>query len=272
MIRWRSGVHSKVKLAESNLRVRLENKLSQISYRAQRQQLGQLNCVVVQPESGEEIRKIMVLCHGFGAPGEDLVGIAEELLERTASPDGVQLIFPAAPLSLDELGMPGGRAWWLLSIAKLVAAMEEGRFEQVREEVPEGIDTARNYLTETIEIALERSSLTAAQLVLGGFSQGAMLAMDVACRGLNAPPAAMCLYSGALICEKQWRLAAPKLAACQVVQSHGKQDPILPFTMGVWLRDLLLKSNCNVDFIEFNGPHTIPLEAIERTSQLLDGV
>ncbi len=220
----------------------------------------------------EEIRKVVVMCHGFGAPGEDLVGIAQELLESTKSEEAVRLIFPAAPLSLEEQGMPGSRAWWLLSIAKLISAMEEGRFEQVREEVPEGIDTARAYLTETIGIALEQAKLTEKNLVLGGFSQGAMLAMDVACRGLANPPAAMCLYSGALICEKEWSRAATRLAGCKVFQSHGKQDPILPFTMGVWLRDLLRKSNCAVDFLEFNGPHTIPLEAIERSSQLVDGV
>lgn len=250
----------------------MENKLRQLSYRAQRQQIGKLNCVVVQPESTEAIQKILVLCHGFGASGEDLVGIAQEVIEARQSMDAIQLIFPAAPLTLDDQGMPGARAWWLLSIARLISAMEEGRFEQVREEVPEGIDAARQLLTETISTALEQAKLTEKNLVLGGFSQGAMLAMDVALRGLANPPAAMCLYSGALICEGQWREAAPRLSGCQVFQSHGKQDPILPFTMGVWLRELLNSSGCELDFLEFNGPHTIPWEAIERTSQLLDNV
>jgi phospholipase/carboxylesterase len=250
----------------------LESKLNQISYRAQRRQLGKLNCVVVQPESAESIRKVMVLCHGFGAPGEDLVGIAQELLDSMKTEEAVQLIFPSAPLSLDAQGMPGARAWWLLSIARLIAAMEEGCFEQIREEVPEGIDLAREYLTETIGIALAETKLTERNLVLGGFSQGAMLAMDVACRGLTHPPAALCLYSGALICEKEWKQSVARLVDCQVFQSHGKQDPILPFTLGLWLRDLMTKVNCKVDFLEFNGPHTIPWEAIERTSQLLDSI
>jgi phospholipase/carboxylesterase len=246
--------------------------LSELVYRAKRERLGKLDCVVVQPDGSEPIEKVAVFCHGFGASGDDLVGIAQELLSESDSETPTQLIFPAAPLSLDDQGMPGARAWWLLSIARLIAAMESGQFEQIRDEVPEGIDDARNSLTETIEIALERVKLDESQLLLGGFSQGAMLSMDVACRGLTQPPAALCLYSGALICERFWKDGAARLASCKIVQSHGRQDPILPFTAGAWLRDLLLDADCDVDFIDFNGPHTIPMAAIRRTADLLAAI
>lgn len=243
--------------------------MSEITYRARRERLGKLDCVVVQPEGGDAIEKVAVFCHGFGAPGDDLVGIAQELLSENDSDAALQLIFPAAPLSLDDQGMPGARAWWMLSIARLIAAMESGQFEQIREEVPEGIDEARASLTQAIEIALDRVKLTERNLLVGGFSQGAMLAMDVACRGLKEPPAALCLYSGALICERYWKESVARLSNCRIVQSHGRQDPILPFTTGAWLRDLLLDAQCKVDFIDFNGPHTIPMAAIKRTADLL---
>ena len=243
--------------------------MNELVYRAKRERLGKLDCVVVQPDGADPIEKVAFFCHGFGAPGDDLVGIAQELLSESGAEVPMQLIFPAAPLSLDAQGMPGARAWWLLSIARLIAAMESGQFEQIREEVPEGIDEARASLTETIEIALKRANLTESKLLLGGFSQGAMLSMDVACRGLKEPPAALCLFSGALICERYWKLSATRLASCKIVQSHGRQDPILPFTAGAWLRDLLTNSQCKVDFVEFNGPHTIPMAAIKRTADLL---
>ena len=243
--------------------------MSDLIYRSRRERLGNLDCVSIQPEGDQPVEKLAVFCHGFGAPGTDLVGIAQELLNASGSDEPMQLLFPAAPLSLEEQGMPGARAWWLLSIARLIAAMESGQFEQIRDEVPEGIDAARESLTETIELALDNAGLGANELLLGGFSQGAMLAVDVACRGLKEPPAALCLYSGALICEKFWKAAAGRLTKCRILQSHGRQDPILPFTAGVWLRDMLLKSDCEVDFIDFNGPHTIPWEAIERTGDLL---
>ena len=228
--------------------------------------------MIVQPEGDATIEKLAVFCHGFGAPGTDLVGLAQELLHSADSDEAVQMIFPAAPLSLADQGMPGARAWWLLSIAKLIAAMESGQFEQIREEVPDGIDAAREQLTETIETALDKLNLNESNLLLGGFSQGAMLSMDVACRGLKAPPDALCLFSGALICESFWKETASRLTNCKILQSHGRQDPILPFTAGVWLRELLTNADCDVDFIAFNGPHTIPFEAIEATGRLLASV
>jgi len=243
--------------------------LSDLIYRSRHELLGKLDCVSIQPEGDVTVEKLAVFCHGFGAPGTDLVGIAQELLNASGTEEPMQLLFPAAPLSLEDQGMPGARAWWLLSIARLIAAMESGQFEQIRDEVPEGIDAARESLTETIEIALTNAGLTESNLLLGGFSQGAMLAVDVACRGLKTPPAVLCLYSGALICEKFWKAAAGRLTKCRILQSHGRQDPILPFTAGVWLRDLLMKAECDVEFIDFNGPHTIPWEAIERTGDLL---
>jgi len=93
-------------------------KLSELVYRAKRERLGKLDCVVVQPDGVDPIEKVAVFCHGFGAPGDDLVGIAQELLSESGSESPMQLIFPAAPLSLDAQGMPGARAWWLLSVAR----------------------------------------------------------------------------------------------------------------------------------------------------------
>lgn len=246
--------------------------MSDLVYRTRRERLGELDCVIVQPEGDAKIEKLAVFCHGFGAPGTDLVGLAQELLNAAESDEAMQLVFPAAPLSLADQGMPGARAWWLLSIAKLMAAMESGQFEQIRDEVPEGIDAARTQLTATIEQALERLNLNEGNLLLGGFSQGAMLSMDVACRGLKTPPDALCLYSGALICESLWKESAARLTKCKILQSHGRQDPILPFVAGAWLRDMLLDADCEVNFIDFNGPHTIPWEAIESTGRLLASV
>jgi phospholipase/carboxylesterase len=243
--------------------------LSFIEYRAQREKIGSLDCIVVRPEGDTRISKIGVFCHGFGAPGDDLASLAGEFLENCDGTDGIELVFPAAPIALDNYGMPGARAWWLLSIARLIAAFEDGRYDQVREEVPEGIDDARQLLTSTINLLLERRGLTTKQLVLGGFSQGAMLSMDAACRGLESAPAGLCLFSGALICERQWLPAAARLSEIKILQSHGRQDAILPFQAGVWLRDLLTNAGCNVDFVAFNGPHTIPMESIEKAGKML---
>ncbi len=244
-----------------------------LNYQATRERLGPLDCVVVAPVATDnatpKIAAVGVFCHGFGASGEDLVGLAGELLQIAATDAGIMLVFPAAPLSLEEQGMPDGRAWWMLSIQRMISAMENGRFEQVREEVPDEIDSARESLTAVIEIALKRWGLTEKNLLLGGFSQGDMLAVETALRGLPEPPAQLCLYSSALICERLWKPLANRLQHTQIFQSHGRLDPILPLQTGLWLRDMLQAAQCQVDFVEFNGPHTIPFTAIERTAHML---
>lgn len=240
--------------------------MNKITYQATRERIGSLDCVIVAPQDhAAKISALGVFCHGFGASGEDLVGLAGELLQIAATDAALMLVFPAAPLSLEAEGMPDGRAWWLLSIQRLISALEEGRFEQVRDEVPEGIEEARQKLTETIELVLQRCQLTPQQLLLGGFSQGAMVSVETSLRGLAQPPAELCLYSGALICERLWRPLAARLKDTRILQSHGTLDPVLPLQTGVWLRDMLNEAGCSVDFVQFKGPHTIPFQAIETT-------
>ena len=76
----------------------------------QRTVLGELNCHVVE-YAGTKPEVVVVLCHGFGAPGTDLVSIGDEMLSARSQFQGrVRFYFPHAPLSLGG-GMAGGRAW-----------------------------------------------------------------------------------------------------------------------------------------------------------------
>lgn len=220
-------------------------------------------------DESQAISSMAVFCHGFGAGGDDLVGIASEILQIAAPEHGTMLVFPAAPISLDDQGMPGSRAWWLLSIQRLLSAIEDGRYEQVRDEIPSGIDAAREALVESIQELLDESNLDESRLLLGGFSQGAMLAVDVAVRGLETPPKQLCLYSGCLICESVWKPRANRLNDTEIYQSHGRLDPILPLQTGRWLTDMLQEAGCTVESHEFDGVHTIPMDAIEKTASML---
>ncbi len=80
-----------------------------------RENIERLNCVTVAPPTTGKIDRIAVYCHGFGAPGDDLVGLAEPIVRAADSNDeSFLLVFPAAPIDLSRYGMPGGRAWWPL--------------------------------------------------------------------------------------------------------------------------------------------------------------
>jgi phospholipase/carboxylesterase len=54
-----------------------------------------------------------------------------------------------------------------------------------------------------------------------------------------------------------------------VLQTHGTQDPLLPYSEAVALRDLLTESGLNVEFLSFDGPHTIPPSTLIRLAKFL---
>lgn len=124
-------------------------------------------------------------------------------------------------------------------------------------------------------LALAREIATQARLplssvVLGGFSQGAMLATDVV---LSGPErfAALVVLSGSIVKEKAWqaRLGAltPGLPA---FMSHGQSDPVLPFRIAEDLRDQLRAASADVTWVPFAGGHEIPWPVLERLRAFLD--
>ncbi len=233
--------------------------------------LGPLEARVVQVEGSARPELAVVLCHGFGAPGTDLVPLATELLGRAPSLGSkVRFVFPAAPLALT--GFDGGqaRAWWPIDVEALMAQRAAGASGRaaLRSRVPEGLVQARRQLAACVEAVAQTSGLSPSRIVLGGFSQGAMVSTDLALRQDEAP-AALAILSGTLVTEEAWRARAPRRKGLPVLQSHGRQDPILPFADAVALSELLQEAGLNVDFLPFDGAHTIPEEALARFGTLL---
>jgi phospholipase/carboxylesterase len=207
-------------------------------------------------------KALVILCHGYGAPGDDLVSLAAELCERApAITSAVRFIFPEAPLALDDVPF-GGRAWWHIDMMALQMAMASGEFRRLADEVPEGLPSARQKLMGLIDAATRETGLPMAKIVLGGFSQGAMLATDTTLR-LEEAPGALAVLSGTLLNQQEWRRLAPTRRGLKVVQSHGTGDPILPFTGAEALKAILDDAGCDVDFYSFRGGHGIDGEVID---------
>jgi phospholipase/carboxylesterase len=217
---------------------------------------------------GENPTLAAVLCHGYGAPGTDLAGLAEPLLTVTAVAKSSVLIFPAAPLDLARQGIPGGRAWWPIDLDRLINRRTPEVLERFRRDCPEGLPEARNALIALLSEAGRHFGLAADRFVLGGFSQGSMLATDVALR-LKKSPAGLCILSGGLINETEWQRLVNERGPFKVLQSHGRYDSILPFASGVALRDLLMSAGANMDFYAFDGDHEIPLEVLHRLTHFI---
>ena len=132
-------------------------------------------------------------------------------------------------------------------------------------------ETAREKLLQVVESVKTRTGLPLSKIVLGGFSQGAMLTTDSALH-LDENVAGLIVMSGTLLSEPEWQKRAPVHRGLRVLQSHGTQDPLLPFAAAEWLRDLLKSANLRVEFIPFRGGHQIPMEVFEGIATFLQGL
>jgi phospholipase/carboxylesterase len=154
-------------------------------------------------------------------------------------------------------------------MAKLQAAVAFGELRDLRRESPPMLPKAREQLTNLVQELSTEWSLPLGRFVLGGFSQGSMLATDVALHA-SSNPAGLVIWSGTLLCEDDWTGLVGGRAGMPVLLSHGRGDPILPLANAEALRELLITSGCDVQFLPFAGGHEIPHEVLRSTAAMLE--
>ena len=161
----------------------------------------------LKPRSGAAPRQIVVLLHGFGSSGADMIALAPHW--QDALPDALFLA-PHAPQRCGIMG--AGYQWWGLSgfAPSALAA---------------GAASAAPAIDAFIDKKLEQYGLTEAQLALVGFSQGTMMALHIGLRRARAV-AAVVGYSGMLTGVAG--LAHKEIAKPPVLLVHGTADPVVP--------------------------------------------
>ncbi|WP_293905166.1 dienelactone hydrolase family protein [Phenylobacterium sp.] len=162
---------------------------------------------LVLPASGRAPTSMVILLHGYGSNGDDLIGLVPYW--RDALPDTV-FLSPNAPQPCP--GAPGGRQWW-----PLTSFSPQARAAGVREAAPT--------LNAYIDGQLATYGLTEDRLALVGFSQGTMVALHVGPRR-ERPLAGVIGYSGMLADPDS--LAAELLSKPPVLLVHGDADPTVP--------------------------------------------
>lgn len=173
------------------------------------------NDYIQQPASGVKPKQVVVLLHGYGSNGQDLISLAPYY--QRALPDAV-FLSPDAPFPC-ELGV--GFQWF--SLGRSVHDM--GTPVRNYDDFLEGAQKASDILGAYIEAALEEYRLGADSLALVGFSQGTMMSLYHGLRRANAV-AGILGYSGALLGEGDLPQAdenAPPL--CLI---HGEHDSVVP--------------------------------------------
>ncbi len=206
---------------------------------------------------------VVVLLHGFGAPGDDLVPLWPSL----GAPPGTRFVFPEGPLSM-AMGFGESRAWWMIDLEKLARDLAAGRPRDASRETPKGLAEVRERIVALLDELPRRLNADPKKIVLGGFSQGAMLSCDVALR-TNRPFAGLVLMSGTLLARDEWVPLMPKRKGLRVLQSHGNADPLLPFFLAEQLRDYLTKAGLSVEWVGFRGAHEIPEVVLAKLGPFL---
>jgi len=158
------------------------------------------------PASKGSPKQLVVLCHGLGADGHDLIDLAPSWSH--ALPDAL-FVSVDAPFPHDS-GF--GRQWW--SVADRSAPVVEA-----------GVRRAATFLNAFIDAELTRLGLAADAYALMGFSQGAMTALFTGLRRATAPRAILA-FSGALIAPES--LGRELVGHTPVLLVHGEADDVVP--------------------------------------------
>ncbi|MCM2304465.1 MAG: alpha/beta fold hydrolase [Elusimicrobia bacterium] len=209
---------------------------------------GNLDAIEV-PNS--DPKALAVIClHGYGADMRDLAPLADELATKRP----ITWFFPDAPETLDW----GGRAWFPIDVAAFEEAQRTGTPRDLSLREPPGMEWAREELQRFVaelEVPWDR-------IVLMGFSQGAMLAVDLALRAETAP-AGVVILSGTLVDKAKTAELAPAKKGMPFFQSHGSVDPILGFAQARALEKVLVEAGWRGQLRRFEGGHAIPAEVLE---------
>ena len=160
----------------------------------------------VAPTSGAA-RHLVVLLHGVGADGDDLIGLAPALAPFLPH---AAFVAPNGPEPCDMA--PFGYQWFSLQDRRPEALLR-------------GVQAAAPLLDAFLDEELARHSLDERQLALVGFSQGTMTALHVAPRRA-APMAAVLGFSGALLGAELLRAEA--VSRPPVFLIHGDADEVVP--------------------------------------------
>lgn len=218
--------------------------------------LGPLD-VIHRPAAGTSKAAVFLL-HGYGADQSDLAPLGQ-FLDREGEYDWY---FPNAPMELPAFPMlMGGRAWFPIDMEALAQAQASGSHRSFAELDPEGFSEAATLVNEMLE-ALPRPK---SEIILGGFSQGAMISAEVAF-GNAEKFKSLCLLSGNPVSQKRWEAhleSHHKESPLRIFQSHGTVDAVLSFKYAQDLSDMLKEKKQDIVFHPFQGGHEIPLPILE---------
>ncbi|MCZ8154552.1 MAG: esterase [Leptospira sp.] len=226
-------------------------------------ELEMLGPLEVLRVAGDPEAPTVVVFHGYGASAFDLFPIHDVLTTE----QNFNWVFANGHLKVPL--MPGytGRAWFPIDMAALEEAMRTKSMRTFADKDPEGMQIAR----DSALLMIQSLGIPWNQIILAGFSQGAMLATDLMLRSDSLPKGLMVL-SGALLNETLWNSLVVKKSNLRFFQSHGEYDQILGYANAKKLEKMFRDAGMLGEFIGFPGAHEIPQVVIQGMSRYLNSL
>jgi phospholipase/carboxylesterase len=209
---------------------------------------------------GKEDAPYIVMLHGYGANCDDLFPLCQEL----SLSSNINWVFPNGVLEV-ILG-PGyfGRAWFEIDMQALEQAMRSGTYRDFSNVKPKGMNSA----VEKLKKFFTAINLPMEKTIMAGFSQGAMMAAELA---FTSPvmPLGLVLLSGTLVDKENLKKIASTKKGLTFFQSHGSHDPMLSPDKAKELEELLTGCGLDGSLFEFRGGHEIPAKVLQQLNSYL---
>ena len=192
-----------------------------------------LDAINVPASNGQAAQGLIVLLHGWGANAQDLVPLAS-MLDLPA----FQFLFPDAPFP--HLQAPPGCRMWYDLIAQDAQQLA----------------TSRQKLKDWLASLEHKTGIPANRTILGGFSQGGAMTLDV---GLPLSVAGLVSLSGYL----HPHILVEGKTAPPVLMAHGKHDSVVPLQTAQQAKERLTEMGVAVEYQEFEMGHEIRPEVLD---------
>lgn len=218
-------------------------------------------------EPKNEVKKAVIMLHGYGANGNDLLDIAKILSNKLKN------TFFTSPNALYEFPMyPNSYMWYPLELPKggdLVHFFKNPKSynqEEVSEYLLDKNEKAAIAVINLIKEIKEKYNLKTRDIFLFGFSQGAMLALYFLYKDLEL--GGIIAHSGGLIQSMKDMKINDKIPVCLL---HGMIDQTVPFMFSKFTEEKLLKAKIDITAKYFNNlGHSISEDSLSEALKFIE--
>jgi phospholipase/carboxylesterase len=207
--------------------------------------------IETRPQPGSAV----IWMHGLGADGSDFVPIVSEL---GLSERAVRFVFPHAPLQ--PVTINGGyvmRAWYDIGYQDLSLKEDE-----------KGVRESQHAIERLIAREVERG-IPVGRIVLAGFSQGGAIGLQTGLRHPARLAGVMALSSYLPLPDKLAGEGSEANRDVPIFMAHGTEDPIVPLKLAAASCSRLLTMGYQVEWHEYDMPHAVCREELERIGEWL---